>query len=562
MKLATPENTALAALALLAAGCAEPEGLKPALMVGVSRYLQTGWIDWALPESVVVRVTDAFGFPVPGASVSWDVLVGGGRATTPTLTDTAGVARTEWVVGRRLDTLQVLRASVEGVSPLIFAAKPRLFPTQGSIAVTTAPQTAYRVYADTSPPLVFPDSVEAVVRFTDGTPVQGALVTWKGNGIASPETTRTDSQGHARAAWAADRPGWWLIRADVDSLLGPDTAYGNWLVGDSSGLVATSGKASHGCAITSLGRTYCWGNGGSWPARRAVSDTFIALAVGSLHACGLHADGQAFCWGSNADLQLGNPDVTYDEFNAHPVAGGIAFTALTAGAKHTCGLVASGAAYCWGRNTGGWLGDGTLEDRATPVAVAGGLAFTEIVAGFEHTCGLTAHGLAYCWGSGALGQLGDSTYLDREVPTLVAGGHRFTTLAAGEYFTCGATTGGTLCWGSAQFLGASSGSYNYPVPAGGDQVFVRLSAGQEHVCGLTDRGRPYCWGRDWWINNTVAQPFGAGIAFSAITSGSGHACGITAAGDGYCWGSNPAGQIGDGTLSGRGGPQQIWFVPE
>jgi hypothetical protein len=479
---------------------------------------------------------------------------------TPTLTDGAGVARTQWVLGRRFDTLQVLRVTVEGLPPLIFAAKPRLFPDQGSISVTTGPQTVYRVYADTSPPLLFPDSIEAVVRFNDGTPVAGAAVTWKGDGIASADTTRSDSQGRTRVAWAADRPGWWLLQAQVDSLE-PDTAYGNWLVGDSSGFTAISHMGNRGCAITSLGRTYCWGAGGPWPAARAVGVRFVALAAGSLHYCGLHADGQAFCWGSNADLQLGNPNVASDDLNAHPVAGGIAFTALAAGAKHTCGLTASGAAYCWGRNTRGWLGDGTLEDRPTPVAVAGGLALAQIVAGFEHTCGLTADGVAYCWGSGLLRQVGDSTNNGQTVPTPVAGGHRFTTLAAGEYFTCGATSGGTLCWGSAQFLGDSSGSYNYPVPAGGSQVFVRLSAGRQHVCGLTDAGQAYCWGRDWWVNNALAQPFGSGIAFSAITSGSGHACGITAAGAGYCWGSNDQGQIGDGTLSGRAAPQQIWFVP-
>ncbi|NCV90370.1 MAG: hypothetical protein EBW19_09300, partial [Betaproteobacteria bacterium] len=38
--------------------------------------------------------------------------------------------------------------------------------------------------------------------------------------------------------------------------------------------------------------------------------------------------------------------------------------------QHTCGLSSTGATYCWGANGNGQLGDGTTEDRTSPVAVA------------------------------------------------------------------------------------------------------------------------------------------------------------------------------------------------
>jgi hypothetical protein len=46
----------------------------------------------------------------------------------------------------------------------------------------------------------------------------------------------------------------------------------------------------------------------------------------------------------------------------------ITFASVSAGGR-TCGLAPVGAAYCWGFNDGGRLGDGTTTDRLTPVAV-------------------------------------------------------------------------------------------------------------------------------------------------------------------------------------------------
>ncbi|NBT27376.1 MAG: hypothetical protein EBT09_12695 [Actinobacteria bacterium] len=44
-----------------------------------------------------------------------------------------------------------------------------------------------------------------------------------------------------------------------------------------------------------------------------------------------------------------------------------------------------------------------------PAEVLNGLAFTRLSAGGSHTCGLTAIGIAYCWGRSEWVQLGDGT---------------------------------------------------------------------------------------------------------------------------------------------------------
>ena len=92
---------------------------------------------------------------------------------------------------------------------------------------------------------------------------------------------------------------------------------------------------------------------------------------------------------------------------------------MSAGFVHTCGFTTAGAAYCWGFNIYGALGDGTTTDRSSPELVAGGVSFAAVSAGDGHTCGVTAAGAAYCWGDNSSGQLGDGTTTNRLTPVRV-----------------------------------------------------------------------------------------------------------------------------------------------
>src|SRR3989442_1054229 len=93
--------------------------------------------------------------------------------------------------------------------------------------------------------------------------------------------------------------------------------------------------------------------------------------------------------------------------------------AIAAGSAHACAVTTSGAAYCWGFGGDGQFGNGSTTDSADspiPVAVSGGLSFTALAGGDGHTCGLTTSGAAYCWGSNSFGQLGDGSTKDSYIP--------------------------------------------------------------------------------------------------------------------------------------------------
>src|SRR5438309_11131921 len=100
------------------------------------------------------------------------------------------------------------------------------------------------------------------------------------------------------------------------------------------------------------------------------------------------------------------------------VAASVSFATLTAGFFHTCGVTAAGAAYCWGANSSGRLGDGTTTQRLTPVLVAApaGVSFAALSAGNSHSCGVTPAGAAYCWGDSCYGKRVDGTTTSQDTP--------------------------------------------------------------------------------------------------------------------------------------------------
>ena len=119
-----------------------PDEGQPAKVDVVRGDRQNGTIGQALPDSLVVRVTDRFGEPVPGAEVAWAADNGGAVDPATATTDGAGRAATMRTLGSQPGTYTT-SAAVTGLpgDPLIFvttalAAKLIIVTQPGSIATS------------------------------------------------------------------------------------------------------------------------------------------------------------------------------------------------------------------------------------------------------------------------------------------------------------------------------------------------------------------------------------------------------------------------------------------
>jgi alpha-tubulin suppressor-like RCC1 family protein len=185
-----------------------------------------------------------------------------------------------------------------------------------------------------------------------------------------------------------------------------------------------------------------------------------------------------------------------------PLATSHRFSGIDAGGSHSCGVAQSGAAYCWGSNHAGQLGNGTVDATAVPVAVGGGVRFTMVSSGRSHTCGVAEGGSGYCWGSNQYGELA-TTGTDfpgrpgSVYPALVHGQSQFKQISAGDGYSCGvAQKGSAHCWGAGEHgqLG-NGGTRDWATPQWVNDGFTSVSAGlAKHTCGVSSSAEALCWG--------------------------------------------------------------------
>ena len=151
----------------------------------------------------------------------------------------------------------------------------------------------------------------------------------------------------------------------------------------------------------------------------------VDLVAGYGHTCALMWDGAVRCWGGNWLGQLGDGGTT-EQLTSVVVSGPLSEqTQLASGGYHNCAVDMSGITRCWGRNRRGQLGTGSVTTAApfgssVPVEVLG-LSFNPlgITAGIDHTCALSPTRAVYCWGANNDGELGDGTQDDRTSPVAV-----------------------------------------------------------------------------------------------------------------------------------------------
>ena len=486
-----------------------------------------------IAPAVVVQAQDAAGNPTP--SFTGDVTVAiannaGGGALTGTLTAAA-------VAGAA--TFADLSIDKSGAGYTLGAAAGGL---------TGATSAAFNVVAGAAATLEF--SVEPVTTAA-GEPITPAV-----------QVTARDALDNVATGFTGD------VTVAIDNNPSGGVLSGNAMVAAVAGVATFADlrvdKPGNGYTLTANATGLTAGTSNPFAVNLTVQQV-LAAKMGN-HTCAVTSGG-TYCWGNGGSGQLGDGTGAFTSDSvARLVSGNLTFTQIAAGQNHTCALTAAGAAYCWGQNAYGQLGDNSTNPTDAPVAVSGGLTFASITAGRSHTCGRVGTAL-YCWGRDNNGQLGDdATLANKLVPTVVAGGLNWTSVSAGYYHTCGITGGNAYCWGWDGYgqLGNDALTTQQPTPVivAGAQTWTVVNAGYYHTCGVNAAGAGYCWGTNYdgrlgadvgtyplnSLQGTPVPVFG-GLTWSTIQVGWFGSCGLTTTGSAYCWGYNYDGQLGDGTFT-------------
>jgi cysteine-rich repeat protein len=259
------------------------------------------------------------------------------------------------------------------------------------------------------------------------------------------------------------------------------------------------------------------------------------ISAGLHHGCALVDTDRLRCWGHNTNGQVGDGSLSTRDrpVDVTGMTSGVAY--VGAGANHTCAVTTSGAAHCWGDNYEGQLGDGTTTDSDVPVAVSGlSSGVHSICGGYFHSCALLSSGQVRCWGRNAYGQLGNASTTDSEVPVTVVpvtGGGALIDIAeidCGNYHNCARTSSGNVvCWGS-----------NFQGQLGGGETAPSTSSRPLYV--HTDSG------------SSTPLPDVARIGL-----GGNHSCAVMTDTRLKCWGWGVDGQLGNGGTDSQDTPTYV-----
>lgn len=231
----------------------------------------------------------------------------------------------------------------------------------------------------------------------------------------------------------------------------------------------------------------------------------LASSPNSRHTCALSQSGNVYCWGGNENGQLGRNNTLN---SATPIQvefpNDETMKAIDVNSDNTCSLSEDGDLFCWGSNSFGQLGVGTLEDSLTPVKVQfdSSTIITSFILSWDHACALDVSNAMYCWGSNDFAQLGDGTTVSRSRPVepAIPLGTPAIEIFAEGWRTCALLADGTLmCWGSntvGEVGDGTTASRFIPtkVSLPSDSVVTDFSMQSSHSCVILNSNEIYCWG--------------------------------------------------------------------
>lgn len=250
---------------------------------------------------------------------------------------------------------------------------------------------------------------------------------------------------------------------------------------------------------------------------------------GTRYNCALMESQNIICWGENTSGQLGLASTSnlgdnedYTSFPYVNVGAKILQMDISTISNHTCAALVNGDVKCWGNNNFGQLGYGNtnvIGDDEVPASLSS-LSFSsnilKLATGFLHTCALGAGQKVQCWGYNSLGQvglgtvdtIGDNEEANSISPLAMTETKPMITVATGNNHTCSIGIDHKVyCWGlgalgaigqgNTQNIGDDEAVTSLNSLVNINAEFSQISGGINHTCALEkSEGKVICWGQN------------------------------------------------------------------
>ena len=210
-------------------------------------------------------------------------------------------------------------------------------------------------------------------------------------------------------------------------------------------VVAASAGYVHNLVITRDGSLWAWGDNrygqigdGTTEDRTTpikIMDNVIGISVGRYFSLAIKEDHSLGAWGWNRYGQIGD-GTTEDRTTPIKIMDDV--IEVDAGDRHSLAIKSDGSLWAWGDNSNGALGNGAESGSYAPITPTKIMddvimASAQGDQGFGHSHAIKSDGSLWSWGSNEMGRLGDGTTEDRFSPIKVMDD------------VIGVSAGGSLC---------------------------------------------------------------------------------------------------------------------
>ena len=571
----TPPSNALRCLvsiALMAACSDSTSAPVPAAFTATGGNDQSGVVAATLASPLAVRATDDRGNGLGGVPVTWTVKSGGGAIVeAATTTDAQGTATARWRLGPSAG-MQQASAAISGLAPVSFTAQ-----------ATPAAAIRIRFAADTLRfdagrdsvllQLTAEDQYGNVLQPAAQFVVEDASIVEVRNGYAisrrSGRTRITATSGTVSATIGV-RVDQVPVRIGIISTSDTINALGDTLTLRASLLDRNN--------VEIAGLPVIWATSDTLVTGSVQNGRVIGLGLG---AATVRATSGLFSAEKTIVVRQVPASLTLSHTRAASIAGDTA--TVTAIVRDSNQVSIANALIQWASTDpgivltrAGGLIEATGPGKADVIATFGRLSARltwvvvsgrqQIAGGDDHFCAIAETRRIYCWGStNAVGQLGITPTIDRSPEQIAAveSANSFIAVMAGAQLGCGLTEGGKpICWGrndEGQLANNTTTPRPLPDTVWGSQRFVDVRGGGATPCGLMSSGEAWCWGR--FLTNPLAafsqQPLQQHVDVAGYHASLAHTCVVTTSSIAVCYGRNQAGQLGRGFSS----DTESLFVP-